>query len=133
MRRARIKRARLILGSSVVIACLASATLGGWRGLAGLLAGLLATSASLYGWWPVLGLLERVAVENRSPDVQQRTGRMGTTYMILIFLAKAPIFIALGLLARWLGGAAITCFLVGIGLVYSALIGWSQSNDTHSG
>lgn len=142
-----------------LLALIASFAWGGWRGLAGITAGLIATGISVYGWWPAIRLLGRVAAEAPAPltatpesddaepakptptepddsepvsQLSPAAKRLGTTYVIFLFLVKVPVFVALSLLARRVGGAAIPCFVAGIGLVYSALIGWGVSPDPHS-
>jgi hypothetical protein len=94
--------------------------------------GLVATGLSVYGWWPVSAMIGQVASASRAEPGGRRSGgrnSAGSALVILIFLAKLPVFLLLALAARRLGGAAIPCFLAGVGLVYSALIGWGLSLD----
>jgi hypothetical protein len=49
--------------------------------------------------------------------------RLGAMAIVVAFFAKLPVFIVLGLVCRHIGPACLNCFLIAIGLVYSAIIG----------
>lgn len=91
---------------------------GGPRGLAGLALGMAATGFSLWALWGVVQLLGRSAEAGAEPS-------KGSALVVLAFLVKLPLFVGLGLLAHRLGGSAGACFLVGLGLVYFALVAWA--------
>ncbi|AIE88113.1 hypothetical protein [Fimbriimonas ginsengisoli] len=116
----------------VAVAVIVSAALGGLTGAAGMVLGIIATSVTILGWWPPIRLLGTVAdeISGADPDLPNRkAATLGTSYVVVIFLVKIPIFLLLGLLARHLGGAAAACFLGGLGLVYFVLIWWLLTRD----
>lgn len=105
------------VGSTGAIAVIVSASLGGVRGFEGISLGLAGSAFNLWALWAIIGLCGRMAGSPRST-------RRGTIAILIAFFIKLPVFIALGILAHAIGGIAPTCFLVGIALVYSALVGW---------
>ncbi len=96
--------------------------LGGEKGLIGMTLGLFGTGFNLWAMWKVIVLIGKASEVGRPQ-------RVGATLTALAFLVKLPLFVALGIVAQRLGGAAPGCFLGGLGLVYSALIGWSLIRD----
>jgi hypothetical protein len=110
--------------SVTALAIILSGALGGSLGAAGIALGMAATAASLGGWWPAIRMLGSVATVEGAGQ-----SKIGGKYVVLIFLVKLPIFVGLGFLALKLGGAAPPCFLIGLGLVYFWLIGWSLNQE----
>jgi nitrate/nitrite transporter NarK len=90
--------------------------------LAGLALGMGATGFSLWALWGVVQLLGRSAEVGTPPA-------RGSSLVVLAFLVKLPLFVALGMLAHRLGGAAPACFLAGLGLVYFALVAWALAKS----
>lgn len=58
----------------------------------------------------------------RIPAAKARFANMLLTMTLLL---KLPVVIGAGLVAARLGGQAPTTFLIGLGLVYSAMFGWA--------
>jgi hypothetical protein len=103
--------------SATVVAVALTAIFGGVLGLAGVLLGLVGSAFNLWALWAVIRLCGKL-IETQKPE-----GR-GTFIVVLAFFVKLPLFIVVGTLSYRLGGAAPACFLVGVALVYSALVGW---------
>jgi len=119
-----VKRLLFTIGATFVLAIGLAAMVGGPLAAVGILLGVVATAVSLAGWWPAIRLLGEVATVEGANH-----GKIGRTYVVLVFLVKLPIFVGLGFLALKLGGAAPPCFLIGLGLVYFWLIGWSLTRE----
>lgn len=92
--------------------------ISGMLGLAGMALGLFGTAFSVIALWGVVRMCGNAAPAGAAP-------RLGAFVTVLAFLVKLPVFILLGMLAQHLGGAAVPCFLLGLGLVYFALVGWA--------
>jgi len=54
---------------------------------------------------------------------------LGSCLLVLVFFAKLPFYMILGMVAHAIGGGAPTCFLLGVGLVYCCLIGWALAQS----
>jgi|DewCreStandDraft_4_1066084.scaffolds.fasta_scaffold203845_2 hypothetical protein len=118
-RLARDWRAHVGLG---LLACLLSFLIAGEVALAGMALGLVGTGFSILALWWVVRLTGGLAPLGAAP-------RFGASLTILAFLVKLPLFIALGFLAHRLGGPAPGAFLLGLGLVYFALVGWALASN----
>lgn len=95
---------------------------GGPNGATGLLLGLSGTGFSIFALWLMTGLLGKMAGQNQPP-------KAGTILILLSFFVKLPILVGFGLLSQRLGGAAPTCFLSGLALVYFAMVGWALAKS----
>lgn len=104
--------------SALLIAEVLSAFFGGWRGSVGITLGVGATWFNCWALWMLIGFMGR-AVEGSG------SSKGLTALVILAFLFKLPLLIGLGLLTRFLGGAAFPCFVSGLGMVYFGLVGWA--------
>ena len=91
---------------------------GGDTGLAGMAIGLAGVSFNVWALWGMVRYIGRTFAN-------ERTTKLGTFVIMLLFFMKLPILIGLVLVTRRLGGAAPSCFLGGLALVYSTLIGWA--------
>ncbi len=94
----------------------------GERGLKGAALGVFATGFNTVALWGVVRLLG-YAFEQGSPP------RIGASFAVLAFLIKLPLFIAFGVLAQRIGGPAPACFLIGLAMVYSCLVGWALAQS----
>ena len=117
---ARLKRIALCM-ILLAIGLLGSWQFGGVTGIKGMGLGLTGTSISILGLWMVVRLCGVAAPSGAS-------ARIGAAFSVLVFLVKLPIFIFCGLMAHRVGGNAYLAFLIGLGLVYLALVGWSLAN-----
>jgi hypothetical protein len=90
---------------------------GGVTGFAGYVLGAGGAALNLWAWWLLLGTLGRAIAETRNP-------RGATSVVVLAFLLKAPLLIALAFGARRIGGAAVPWCMAGVVLVYFLLVGW---------
>ena len=90
----------------------------GTSGAAGMALGLGGAGFSICALWYLITLIGKTP-----PD----TVRAKTTsaLIVLAFFAKLPFYMIVGMLAHRIGGGADTCFLLGVGLVYFALVGWA--------
>ena len=110
-----LARCFIAAGAVAIVVALITA---GLKGALGLSAGIVGALVNLYGWWRIIGLT--------SSAIETRRGRsLGASFIVLLFFAKLPIFIALAFAISKLGRAPLGCFLIGVGLVYCALVGWS--------
>ena len=83
--------------------------------------GLAGTGFSVMALWWVIRFLGR-------PEGDQ--GRRFATFLVVVaFFAKLPIYMVLAMLAQRIGGDARTCFFLGLGLVYLALVGWALAQS----
>ena len=112
---------RIYTGGALIAVVLAYA-LSGLKGFEGMILGLFGTTFNLWAMWKIITLIGKASEVGRPQ-------RVGATLTVLAFLVKLPLFVALGIVAQRLGGAAPGCFLAGLGLVYSALIGWALTRD----
>jgi hypothetical protein len=103
--------------ASAVSACAASGYVSGAPGAYGMALGLFATTFSILALWGVVRLLGDWC-RDRPPSTAMQF------VLILSFLFKFPLLWAAWLVAGRIGGMAPCCFLMGLGLVYSALVGW---------
>lgn len=86
----------------------------------GLGLGLGATTFGIVMLWLAVKQTGRLAEREAKPY-------RGGVVVGLGFLIKLPLFVGCGMLAQGLGGPAPTWFLIGLGVVYSALVGWAQT------
>jgi len=107
----------ILAGAIAFLALVASALIAGTNGLAGLAMGIAGSAFNLWALKAIIGL----ATPYSETEIARRKG---TFLIVLAFLVKLPVFIALGLVANHLGGHAPGCFLLGLALVYLALVGW---------
>ncbi|MFN8221236.1 MAG: hypothetical protein U0S12_14025 [Fimbriimonadales bacterium] len=107
----------LALGMTGAGVCLA---FGGVKALQGFGLGFGGAAFNLVVLALVVGALGDAYRRSAQP---RRAGLM----LGLAFLAKLPIYVALGMVALRLGDTAPPCFLAGVALVYSLLIGWAMS------
>lgn len=101
-----------------IAATVAAFALGGWQGGVGMAVGIVGTSFNLWALWRVCALLGAVAEDQPQP-------KFGSVVTVFVFLLKLPVLIGLGLAMQRVGGPAMTCFLIGLGMVYFALVGWA--------
>lgn len=100
------------------VALIVASSLKGPIGAEGMALGLAISAFNLCALWGVIRLMGRASESNPRPT-------FGTVLVVLAFFVKLPVFV-LGLTyARSLGEGALTCFLLGVALVYSALILWA--------
>jgi hypothetical protein len=105
----------LVLSGLLLVAC---QIFGGEQGLKGAVLGLGGTGFNTLALWGIVRLLG-YSFEKGNPP------KLGSIISVIAFFIKLPLFIAFGILAQRIGGAAPTCFLAGLALVYSCLVGWA--------
>lgn len=105
-----------------VIAISISYAVAGSLGAIGMACGLVGTAFNMFALWLIVRLLG-----NTMADKPQ--ARFGAFATVVMFLIKLPVLFLLGFAMRSLGAIALDHFLIGLGLVYFALVGWSQSQD----
>ncbi len=88
----------------------------GTSGLIGMAYGLGASTFNLVALWLAVRHFSRMMADQESPVWQ-------TTGIVAAFFAKIPLFYIAGTFAQRHGSAATTCFLLGMLLVYSVLVG----------
>jgi hypothetical protein len=89
----------------------------GTYGLVGMAAGLIAAAFNL---WALAGILK---LGSEAAVAGPKGPKVATAFIVFAFFCKLPVFILLGLFTKRLGDPAPGCFLVGVGLVYSAVVG----------
>jgi hypothetical protein len=114
---------RFLIASVVVVcaALLASAALGGFPAAMGMLLGIV---CGIYG---VFTLYWTVALLKGSSSVPG-----GTAFVLFAFFLKFPLIGLGGYLAYRLGMVSIEAFLVGIVMVYFALVWRAARSDLYS-
>ena len=114
----------LPLWAAIFLSAAAIALLwGSAKGLAGLAIGLVSAAFGVTGLFFLNRLLEVGASKSRK-------GGAGAGMAMITFAAKIPVYIVAGMLAKRIGGAAFTCFLAGIILVYSAVVVWASASPS---
>ena len=108
--------------AAIAVALVISGLRFGWQGLTGMTLGIAATWLNLWVLSRVTWLLGAYVRGSQSP-------KGGANFIITAFLLKLPVFIALGLFARMIGGYCLPCFLTGLGMVYFGLIGWACAHS----
>ncbi len=89
----------------------------------GMAAGIAGTGFNMLALWLIIRLLGRNMADRPLP-------RLGAFVTVVVFLMKLPVLLLLGFAVQRLGQVALNHFLIGLGLVYFALVGWSQSEDS---
>ena len=105
----------LALSSSCV---LTSLVFRGPSGAAGMALGVTGAGFSVSVLWLAIKQIGQVGAEG--PKASFRS-----CLLVLVFFAKLPLYMILGMVAHAIGGGAPTCFLLGVALVYFCLIGWA--------
>lgn len=105
-----------------VIAVAISYAVGGQLAAVGMACGILGTAFNMFALWLIIRLLGGTMADRPLP-------RFGAFVTVVMFLIKLPVLILLGFAMQRLGSEALNHFLIGLGLVYFALVGWSQSQD----
>ena len=88
----------------------------GPKGALGMACGIVGASFNLGALWWIIGLGSKTTGTKQGE-------RLGTILIVLAFFVKLPVFIGLGILCGRIGQPSFNCFLIAIGLVYSAVIG----------
>ena len=110
------------IGAAAAALVVGAYLFGGVSGLQGAALGLCATGFSIGAlWWIIRLSTGSEAGPKRTP--------VGTSLVVLAFFVKLPLFLALGTLAHRIGGHAPGCFLLGLALVYFALVGWALAQS----
>lgn len=112
----------VLLAVALVAVGAASYTKGGTLGATGFSIGIAATGFNVLALWLTVRLVGHASSGEPAP-------RLGATLVALAFLVKLPLLVFAGLYAQRLGQLAGTWFLAGVGLVYSALIGWAMTRS----
>jgi hypothetical protein len=105
----------LVLTGLLLIGCQHFA---GEQGLKGAALGVFATGFNTLALWGIVRLFGYAYQKGTPP-------RLGASFAVIAFLIKLPLFIAFGVLAQRIGGPAPACFLLGLAMVYSCLVGWA--------
>lgn len=113
-------RSPVFFGCLAGLALVLSYAFGGGKGLLGMASGLVGTTVNLAALWMVIRLLGGVIGDDPPP-------RLGATLTVFVFMLKLPILIGLGFAMNQVGKPAPQAFLLGLALVYSALVGWTQA------
>jgi hypothetical protein len=88
----------------------------GMNGFIGMAYGLSASAFNLIALWLAVRHFSSMMADKQSPVWQ-------TTGIVAAFFAKIPLFYIAGTFAQRHGSAANTCFMLGMLLVYSVLVG----------
>lgn len=116
-----MKRAFLI---GAVLAIGGAFFLGQKQGI-GMALGIAGASFNLWAMWLMTGALGSLMKEPLDEEFQIKKIRIASVLIVLAFFSKLPIFLALSMFTRHLGGPALNAFLLGLGLVYLAMIIWA--------
>lgn len=105
-----------------VVALVAAFALGGSKAAAGMGLGLGSAAFNLIALWFLISLLGA----NSSKADASKTG---TTLILIAFMLKVPVYVLVGVAANRIGNPAPGCFIGGVGLVYSCLVGWALAKS----
>jgi hypothetical protein len=111
---------QVFAGVSILCASLAYISRG-QNAATGFLFGWFATLFCMVVLWLVIGILARSALNEQPPP--------GAAWIIAAFFIKLPVFVMSAKMVNAMGGQAPTFFLLGLGLVYSWLIGWALAKS----
>ncbi len=109
-------------GVIAVLSLVLSYVFYGSRGLYGMSLGLGSTAFNFIAFRAAMYVVGKTIEETKRPDA---AGVFG----ILALFIKLPIWCICAMIAQRAGGAVLNCFLVGLGLVYFAAIGWAQAKN----
>lgn len=87
--------------------------------------GLASATFGVFGLWLLTKVLEVGAAGSR-------TKALGVVGPMLAFGAKIPVYYVCGVLSTRIGGAAFSCFIAGIVLVYSSSVVWAAAAEPPS-
>ncbi len=96
----------------------------------GMALGIGGATFNLWAIWLMTGALGRL-MKDPSEDfkIETKKAKIASVLIVLAFFSKLPIFLSFAIITRRVGPPALTCFLVGVGLVYFALIGWTLAKS----
>lgn len=100
------------------LATVLAASLRGAPGAAGMALGTLSSAFGLLALWRVVRLLGDSCGDRKTPPKE-------ALIAVAALLLKFPVLFGGFAMAKAIGAAAPTCFILGLGLVYSALIVWA--------
>lgn len=107
-----------LLGILVATAATAIAFFArGLIGAEGMALGIAGSLINLGALWGIIRLIGSISAGSEN-------GKLGAFLTVLAFLMKMPVFVGMAFAAKALGPTSTSCFLVGIALVYFAMIGW---------
>lgn len=109
-------------GICAVIALVLSYVFYGQKGLFGMSLGLGSTAFNFIAFRMAIYVIGKTIKET------QQTNTAAVFGVIALFV-KLPIWCVCAMVAQRQGGAVLNCFLVGLGLVYFAAIGWAQAKN----
>lgn len=116
------RRVWLGIGIALALGALACGLTGASQGLSGYALGVFGTGFSLLTLWGIT----RILAHSNTPDTPPLRG---AALIVVAFIVKVPVFAGATMLAYRIGGTATTCFLVGLGLVYFALVAWALAQS----
>jgi hypothetical protein len=117
----RANRSRLAAAVLLLVSALSVAY--AMAGVGGLLAMVLGLAAAGFG---VAGLVLATRLVAQAA-AGQKPGSAGVLLPGLFFLFKLPVFVGIGMWVQGMGGAALSCFLAGVVLVYFGLVAWAAA------
>lgn len=104
---------------AVVAGLIASFMMGRQAAVEGFSLGVLVIGANMVILKMTIGLLDGAPQAKPEP-------KWGAFVTVLLFLMKLPVFVYASFLVHEMPYPASAWFLIGLGLVYSATIGWAQ-------
>lgn len=115
------RRIPLIIASLLVLGAFVVWLISGPTALLGYGIGVAGTSFNLGALWGVIRLGSKAWNTEKAP-------RIGAALVLIGFFVKLPILVALIWWVQKIGSPAPGGFLAGLGLVYSAMVGWAQAS-----
>ena len=94
----------------------------GSKGLFGMSLGLGSTAFNLIAFKLALYVMGRTVKETKATD-------SAAIFGVMAFFVKLPVWCICAMIAQRNGGVVLNSFLVGLGLVYCAAIGWAQAKN----
>ena len=110
-------------GILAVLSLVFSYAFYGRHGLLGMSLGLGSTGFNFLAY-----RLAMYVVGKTIKDSGQTAG--AAIFGVLALFVKLPIWVLCTVIAQRMGGSVLNCFLVGLGLVYCAAIGWALAKNS---
>ena len=118
-----MRRLFTFYGVAAVLSLVLSYVFGGPRGLYGMSLGLGSTAFNFIAFRAALYVIGRTVQETKRTDA-------AAVFGVMALFVKLPIWCICAMIAQRQGGVVLNCFLIGLGLVYLAAIGWAQAKNS---
>jgi hypothetical protein len=109
-------------GIAAVLVFVLAYVFGGQKGLFGMFLGLGSTAFNIVSFRFALWVVGRTVKETKKTD-------SASIFGVMALFVKLPVWCLCAMIAQKAGGVVLNCFLLGLGLVYCAAIGWALAKN----